>query len=83
MGRGVTWEGNGGSFKSGVDSIRKTKGNADIFLTFSFFGGFRCLCGSDFGIFYVRGSRSPRVPQLQIGCLFYTEKTKGNTGNFL
>ena len=30
MGRGVTWEGNGGSFKSGVDSIRKTKGDAEL-----------------------------------------------------
>ena len=77
MGRGVTWEGNGGSFKSGVDSIRKTKGNADIFLIFSFFGGFRCLCGSEFGIFLcsrVPESTSPPAPNR---VLFYTEKTKG------
>ena len=50
MGRGVTWEGNGGSFKSGVDSIRKTKGNADIFLIFNSFGGFCCLRGRGYGI---------------------------------
>ena len=49
MGRGVTWEGNGGSFKSGVDSIRKTKGNACIFEFLIFLTDFVVCVGVGMG----------------------------------
>ena len=65
MGRGVTWEGNGGSFKSGVDSIRKTKGNAGIFLISVFLEDFVVCVGVSSGYFLCSGvpeSTSPPAP---------------------